>query len=78
MRRTCPQEAAKRLEQMVERFETLAQNKKSFFSQEDLSKIVQGILEMLHGAFERRRVHLVTGFHPVSYTHLTLPTILRV
>jgi signal transduction histidine kinase len=57
-------EAAKRLEQMVEKFESLAQDKKSFFSQEDLSKIVRGILEMLHGAFERRRVHLVTGFHP--------------
>jgi len=57
-------EAAKRLEQMVERFENLAQDKKSFFSQEDLSKIVRGILEMLQGAFERRRVHLVTGFHP--------------
>jgi signal transduction histidine kinase len=57
-------EAAKRLENMVERFENLAQDKKSFFSQEDLSKIVRGILEMLHAVFERRRVHLVTGFHP--------------
>jgi signal transduction histidine kinase len=57
-------EAAKRLEQMVERFEILAQDKKSFFSQEDLSKIVRGILEMLHEVFERRRLHLVTGFHP--------------
>ena len=57
-------EAAKRLEQMVERFEVLAQDKKSFFSQEDLSKIVRGILEMLHEVFERRRIHLVTGFHP--------------
>jgi signal transduction histidine kinase len=57
-------EAAKRLENMVERFESLAQDKKSFFSQEDLSKIVRGILEMLHAPFERRRVHLVTGFHP--------------
>ncbi|MFH1595565.1 MAG: HAMP domain-containing sensor histidine kinase [Pseudomonadota bacterium] len=57
-------EAAKRLEHMVERFESLAQDKKSFFSQEDLSKIVRGILEMLQGAFVRRRIHLVTGFHP--------------
>lgn len=57
-------EAAKRLEQMVERFETLSQDKKSFFSQEDLNKIVRGVLEMLHDVFERRRVHLVTGFHP--------------
>jgi signal transduction histidine kinase len=57
-------EAAKRLEQMVERFEKLAQDKKAFFSQENLSSIVRDILEMLHGAFERRRIHLVTGFHP--------------
>ncbi len=57
-------EAAKRLEQMVERFENLAQDKKSFFSQEDLNKILRAILEMLHPVFERRRVHLVTGFHP--------------
>jgi len=57
-------EAAKRLEQMVERFENLAEDKKSFFSQEDLNKIVRGILEMQQAVFERRRVHLVTGFHP--------------
>jgi signal transduction histidine kinase len=57
-------EAAKRLEEMVERFENLAQDKKSFFSQEDLNKIIRSILEMLHAVFERRRVHLVTGFHP--------------
>jgi len=57
-------EAAKRLEQMVERFENLAQDKKAFFSQEDLSKIARGTLDMLHKAFEHRRVHLVTRFHP--------------
>ncbi len=57
-------EAAKRLEEMVVRFETLAQDKKSFFSQEDLNKIVKDILGMLHPVFERRRIHLVTGFHP--------------
>jgi signal transduction histidine kinase len=57
-------EAAKRLEDMVARFESLAQDKKSFFSQEDLNKIVRAILEMLQGAFERRHIHLVTGFHP--------------
>jgi two-component system NtrC family sensor kinase len=64
-------EAAKHLEEMVERFETLAQDKKSFFSQEDLNQIVRGILEMLHAVFERRRVHLVTGFYPSStYTQI--------
>jgi len=64
-------EAAKRLEEMVERFENLAQDKKSFFSQEDLNQIVRSILEMLHAVFERRRVHLVTGFHPApTYTQI--------
>jgi signal transduction histidine kinase len=57
-------EAAKRLEHMVERFENLAQDKKSFFSQEDLNKIIHSILDMLQPVFERRRVHLVTGLHP--------------
>jgi signal transduction histidine kinase len=64
-------EAAKRLEQMVERFENLAQDKKSFFSQEDLNKILKAILEMLQPVFERRRVHLVTGFSPnPAYTQI--------
>ncbi len=57
-------EAAKRLEEMVEKFENLAQNKKSFFSQEDLNKVVREILEMLHGDFDRKHIHLVTGYHP--------------
>ena len=57
-------EAAKRLEEMVEKFENLAQNKKSFFSQEDMNKVVREILEMLHGDFDRKHIHLVTGFHP--------------
>jgi signal transduction histidine kinase len=64
-------EAAKSLENMVERFEHLAQDKKSFFSQEDLNKIVHGILEVLQPDFERRHVHLVTGFHPYpAYTQV--------
>ena len=64
-------EASKRLEQMVERFESLALDKKSFFSQEDLNKIVKNILEMLQTAFEQRHVHLVTGFHPdPAYTQV--------
>jgi signal transduction histidine kinase len=64
-------EAAKRLEEMVERFENLAQDKKSFFSQEDLNKIVRGILDMQQPVFERRRVHLVTGFHSApAYTQV--------
>ena len=57
-------EAAKRLEEMVEKFENLAQNKKSFFSQDDLNKVVRDIVEMLHGDFDRKHIHLVTGYHP--------------
>jgi signal transduction histidine kinase len=64
-------EAAKSLENMVERFEHLAQDKKSFFSQEDLNKIVHSILDVLQPDFERRHVHLVTGFHPSpAYTQV--------
>jgi|UniRef100_A0A7V6A3K1 signal transduction histidine kinase len=64
-------EAAKRLEGMVERFENLAQDKKSFFSQEDLNKIIHGVLDMLQPVFERRRVHLITGYHPYpAYTQV--------
>ena len=57
-------EAAKRLEEMVEKFENLAQNKKSFFSQDDLNKVVRDIVDMLHGDFDRKHIHLVTGYHP--------------
>jgi two-component system, sporulation sensor kinase E len=57
-------DAAKRLEEMVVRFENLAQNKKSFFSQEDLNRVVRDILEMLQGEFERKHIHLITGYHP--------------
>jgi signal transduction histidine kinase len=57
-------EAAKRLEDMVVRFESLAQNKKSFFVQDDLNKVVRDILDMLQPEFDRKRIHLVTGFHP--------------
>jgi signal transduction histidine kinase len=64
-------EAAQRLEQMVERFESLAQDKKSFFSQEDLNKIIHAILDMLQPVFDRRRVHLITGYHPYpAYTQV--------
>ncbi len=57
-------DAAKRLEEMVGKFEALAQNKKSFFTQEDLNKIVREILDMLHIEFESKNLHLLTGLHP--------------
>jgi signal transduction histidine kinase len=71
-------EAAKRLEHMVERFESLAEDKKSFFSQEDLNKIVRDVLDMLTGDFERKRIHLVTGFHPHPVYSLLNKHILKV
>ncbi|MBM4288010.1 MAG: HAMP domain-containing histidine kinase [Deltaproteobacteria bacterium] len=57
-------EAARRLEEMVVRFEKLAQDKKSFFSQEDLNKVVRDIMDMLQGEFHRKHIHLITGYHP--------------
>lgn len=57
-------EAAKRLEEMVGKFEALAQNKKSFFTQEDFNRIVREVLEILQVEFEHKNLHLVTGLHP--------------
>jgi signal transduction histidine kinase len=71
-------EAAKRLEQMVERFESIAQDKKSFFAQADLNKIVRDILDMLQGDFERKRIHLVTGFHTYPVYSLLNKHLLKV
>jgi signal transduction histidine kinase len=56
---------AKRLEEVVGRFEALAQRKESFFSQEDLNNIVQDTLDMLQVELENRQLHLVT--EPSAY-----------
>jgi signal transduction histidine kinase len=55
---------AKRLELLVERFETLAQKKEAFFSQDDLNKIVKETLNMLQIEFENRQVRIVTELSP--------------
>ena len=55
---------AKRLELLVERFETLAQKKEAFFSREDLNNIIKDTLNMLQMEFKNRQVRLVTELSP--------------
>ncbi len=55
---------AKRIEQMVERFENLAKRKSSFFSQVDLNDIVRATLELINPEMRAKRVRLVTDLHP--------------
>jgi signal transduction histidine kinase len=52
-------EEARRIEQMVERFETLAQRKTSFFAQEDLNVIVRGTLDLLLPELRAKNISLV-------------------
>ncbi|MCK9374661.1 MAG: HAMP domain-containing histidine kinase [Syntrophobacterales bacterium] len=57
-------EEARRIEQMVERFEMLAQRKTSFFAQEDLNAIVRSTLELLLPELKAKRISLVTEICP--------------
>ncbi len=56
-------EEAKRIEHMVERFETLAQRKTSFFAQEDLNLIVQATLDLLRPELRAKNLTLVTELY---------------
>jgi len=56
-------EEAKRIEQMVERFETLAQRKSSFFSQEDLNDIIRATLELIKPEILAKNLNLVTKLY---------------
>jgi len=56
---------AKRLELLVERFETLAQKKEAFFSREDLNNIIKDTLNMLQMEFENRQIRVVTELSPL-------------
>jgi signal transduction histidine kinase len=49
---------------MVERFETLAQRKSSFFSQEDLNNIVVDTLELIKPEVRAKNIFLITELHP--------------
>ena len=57
-------EEAKRIEHMVERFETLAQRKTSFFAQEDLNAIVQATLDLLRPELRVKSLNLVSEICP--------------
>jgi signal transduction histidine kinase len=52
-------EEARRIEQMVERFETLAQRKTSFFAQEDLNVIARSTLDLLRPELRAKKINLV-------------------
>jgi signal transduction histidine kinase len=57
-------EEARRIEQMVARFETLAQRKTSFFDQEDLNHIVAETLDLIRPEIQAKKLLLVTDLHP--------------
>src|SRR5665811_1770879 len=57
-------EEARRIEQMVERFETLAMRKTSFFAQEDLNAIVRRTLELLLPELGAKNLSLVAELCP--------------
>ncbi len=57
-------EEARRIEQMVERFETLAQRKTSFFAQEDLNVIIRSTLELLRPEMRAKNISLVSEICP--------------
>jgi signal transduction histidine kinase len=57
-------EEARNIEHMVERFETLAQRKTSFFAQEDLNDIVRTTLELLAPEFKAKRINPVADICP--------------
>jgi signal transduction histidine kinase len=57
-------EEARRIEHMVERFETLAQRKTSFFGQEDLNVITRATLELLRPEIRAKNLTLVADLYP--------------
>ena len=52
-------EEARRIEQMVERFENLAMRKTSFFAQEDLNAIVRSTLDLLLPELKAKNISLI-------------------
>jgi len=56
-------EEAKRIEDMVERFETLAQRKSSFFAPEDLNEIVRATLELIKPEVRAKNLFLIAEIH---------------
>jgi signal transduction histidine kinase len=60
---------ARRIEHLVERFETLSVRKTSSFTQEDLNNLMQSSLDLLHSEFKAKAINLLTEF---SHDHLVL------
>jgi signal transduction histidine kinase len=54
---------AKRIEDMVERFETLAQRKSSFFAPEDLNDIVEATLGLIKPEARAKNIFIITELH---------------
>jgi signal transduction histidine kinase len=57
-------EEARRIEQMVERFETLAQRKTSFFAQEDLNVIVRSTVDLVRPELKAKSISLILDLCP--------------
>ncbi len=55
---------AKRLEEVVNRFETLTQKKEAFFAQENLNEIVQDILQIIQRETWKKNIQLLQKLHP--------------
>jgi signal transduction histidine kinase len=54
----------KRMEEMVTKFESLAEKREYFFDQEDLNQVVESILTMLAPEFEAKGISLQTSLWP--------------
>jgi signal transduction histidine kinase len=50
---------AKRLEEVVNRFETLSQKKEAFFAQENLNEIVQEVLEITYQETQKKNIRVI-------------------
>jgi signal transduction histidine kinase len=55
---------ARRIEEMVHRFEILGCRKTSLFAQEDINLLVQSSLDLLHPEFRAKKIKLVTELYP--------------
>jgi signal transduction histidine kinase len=60
---TAISEEARRIEHMVERFETLAQRKSSFFAQVDLNEVIQETLILIRPEINAKNLKLSTDLH---------------
>jgi signal transduction histidine kinase len=54
----------KRMEEMVTKFESLAEKREYFFGQEDLNQVVESTLTMLAPEFEAKEIQLQTSLWP--------------